>query len=177
MKLRPQPTTSFFFFFSSFSLYLSLSVSPFCFCVNKLKGKGGALQIGLWGWDSGKNWSVSKEDNNVEIVKLSKEDGMESLLHFSKTDNFGGKVAFVAANQLFAVSVLRPHSLSLVSLCCMSLSLSLSLKIHGKWKQLRSPPSVRSLLFLNALFSFSPMDFDFFPPHVYLGWIQSPNLP
>lgn len=91
----------------------------------------------------------------MEIVKLSKEDGMESLLHFSKTDNFGGKVAFVAANQLFAVSVLRPHSLSLVSLCCMSLFLSLSLKIHGKWKQLRSPPSVRSILFLNALFSFS----------------------
>ena len=67
----------------------------------------------------------------MEIVKLSKQDGMESLLHFSKTDNFGGKVAFVAANQLFAVSVLRPHSLSLVSLCCMSLSLSLS---ENTWK-------------------------------------------
>lgn len=93
----------------------------------------------------------------MEIVKLSKEDGVgvESLLHISKTDNFGSKVAFVADNQLFAVSVLRPHSLSLVSLCCMSLSLSLSVKIHGKWKQLRSPPSVRYILFLNALFSFS----------------------
>lgn len=92
---------------------------------------------------------------------------MIEWIHYcnSRTDNYGSKVSWVAADQLAANCVGQPHSVSLVSLRSAWLFLSSpSLSITETETQFNGPNSA-PLCFWLFLFSL-------FPPRAYLGWFK-----